>query len=449
MLKLFFPSNFYGLLLQIIALVLPLQSILSPLLGGFLILLFLIKQGWRSLDNSINRGWLAISGWLIITTFTAFDPSVAWTGLFNFLPFFLLFAIAQLLVRTPQQLAHILNLLIIGSIPISGLGLVQVIVNQPNWHLPRLFNAYEIKLGLSSDGRITSFFGDYGELGVYLAMILVIAIAFLKSRGSGVSKKFDQPSHYLIRYLTWIALGLGLVTIFFSSSRNAIALLGLGIIALAAYHRYWYVVGGIVGSLILVLWAAWGKFLGLGGEWLRVLFPTGIITRLESTINSSQSDYLSTVNRVHAWQFATDLIQLRPIQGWGLRSFDLIAKSMGYDLRGLPHEHNFYLTLAVAGGIPLLLGFLAMVGWILWIGLKANLPKPNQSLVFAVIVAIALFMLSGFLDVVFYEPRVNMLFWILLGIVYGVSAQNHQDYSIPNYKTLNEDQSEGQNEIKE
>ena len=421
MLKFFFlaPSDPYWVLLQAIAWVLPLQSVLTSLLGGLLILLFLISGRGRSLDNFINRGWLAVAGWLIITTFTAFDPTVAWTGLFNFLPFFILFAIAQFIVRTPQQFEHILGIIVIGSIPLSGLGCLQVFINQPTWQLPRLFNGYDIKLSLSRDYRISSFFGDYGELGIYLVMILILAIAFLIPQTKSRLTKIQ-------RILTWLGLGLGIVAIFYSGSRNAIALLGLGIIALAIYHRYWYVVGSIVGSLALVLWAAWGKFLGLGGEWLRALFPSGIINRLESAINASQGDYLSTVNRVNAWQFATDLIKARPIQGWGLRSFELVAKSMGFDLHGLPHEHNFYLTLGVAGGLPLMLGFMAMVGWIIWRGLKVKLPKPTKNLVFAVIVAIALFFLSGLLDVVFYEPRVNILSWILLGIVCGISMAQDQ-----------------------
>ncbi len=421
MLKLFFPSNpsfnLYWGILQAIALVLPLQSILTPLLGGISILLFLVreilvKKAWRSLDTIINRGWLALGGWLIITTLTAFDPTVAWTGLFNFLPFFLFFAIAQTLIKTSIQLEQILGLLIISSIPVSVLGLLQVIVNRPDWQFPRLFNAYEISLGMSEDYRIGSLFGHYNELGIYLAMILVVAVGALNPNQDRIR-----------RSLNWIALGLGMVAIFYSGSRNAIALLGLGIIALAIYHRYWYLVGGVVASLTLILWAAWGKFLGIGGEWLRVLFPTGIITRLESTINSNQADFTSTIDRLNAWKFATELIQTHPIQGWGLRSFELIAKSMSYDLRGLPHEHNFYLTLAVGGGIPLLFGFIFLVGWIIWQSLKADLPKSTKNLVFASIVAIALFYLSGLLDVVFYEPRVNILSWILLGGVYGVSCR--------------------------
>jgi O-antigen ligase len=428
------PVDPYWYLLQAIALILPLHSIFTPLLGGFLIVIFSIKQGWRSLDNSINRGWLALSGWLIITTLTAFDPAVAWTGLFNFLPFFLLFAIAQTLIQTSKQFEHLLRLLILSSIPISTFGLLQVIINQPDWKFPRLFNGYDIGFGMSADNRIKSLFGHYNEFGIYLALILTITIGSLGKnlkaknlKTKNLESQNSEPKNS-DRLLNLLALGLGLIAISYSGSRNAIALFGIGIVALAIYNRYWYVVGGLVTSLCLLLWAAWGQLLGIGGEWLRVLFPMAVISRLESTINNSQGNFASTGDRLNAWKFATELIQARPIQGWGLRSFELIAKSMNFDLRGLPHEHNFYLTLAVGGGIPLLMGFVLLVGWIIGQSLNSNLSKirsPIQNLIFATVVAIALFFLSGLLDVVFYETRVTVLVWILLGAISGMSVQRH------------------------
>jgi len=308
------------------------------------------------------------------------------------------------------------------------LGFFQVIINRPDWKLPRLFNGYDIRLGMSEDGRIKSLFGHYNEFGIYLAMILIITIAsFLDKNLKGKNLKTEDAESQNLDLINLLALGLGLFAISYSGSRNAIALLGIGIIILAIYYRYWYVVSGLVTSLGILLWAAWGQLLGIGGEWLRMLFPMAIISRLESTINYDQGNFASTADRLNAWKFATELIQARPIQGWGLRSFELIAKSMNFDLRELPHEHNFYLTLAVGGGIPLLLGFMLLVGWIIGQSLSnlSTVPSPIRNLIFATIVAIALFFLSGLLDVVFYETRVTVLVWILLGAISGISIQRH------------------------
>jgi hypothetical protein len=41
------------------------------------------------------------------------------------------------------------------------------------------------------------------------------------------------------------------------------------------------------------------------------------------------------------------------------------------------------------------------------------------------VVVIALYLMFGILDVVFYEPRVNMLSWLLLAGVYGVSRGSY------------------------
>ncbi len=398
----------YWYLLQAIALFLPLNNIFSALLGGILILLFLVRQGWRSLDTTINRGWLGLSGWLVITSLTAFDPSVAWTGLFNFLPFFLLFAIASRVIQSPDQFRHILKLLVVGSVPVSGLGILQVVINQPTWTLPRWFGSYVINLGMSPDHRIASLFGHYNELGIYLVMILMIAAQLAVEN---LTSKWE-------RYGVWIILGMGAIALAYSGSRSAWVLMAIGIGSLAVWHRYWYVVAGITAIAGSLSWAVLGKSLGIGGEWLRSLVPVGLINRLDSAINPSSADYLSTVNRVNAWAFAVDLIQRRPIQGWGFRSFEAIALSMNHDLHGLPHEHNFYLTLAVGGGIPALIGFMTLVISVLVMGIKRD-----QNL-FGVVITIALFFLSGLLDVTFYEPRVNILSWLLLAGVYSVSIKS-------------------------
>ncbi|NKB17542.1 MAG: O-antigen ligase family protein [Pseudanabaena sp. CRU_2_10] len=409
--------NLYWYWLQTLVLILPLNNAISPVAGMLLMGLFLIKRGWRELDTSINRGWLMLAGWLIVTALIAFEPSVAWTGLWNFLPFFLLFAIASFLIQTPTQFHHIAYLWVLSSIPVGLLGVVQAGLNQPDWRLPRLFGSYEINLGFSPDGRVASLFGHYNEAALYLAMVMPIACHF----ALGKINEIDKGANRTKQIWTAIALGLGIATIILTGSRNAWAIAAIGFGLLAIYYRFWYLVLGLSLGGGLVSWAAWGPLLGLGGEWLRPLFPGGFINRLTSAIDPSRKDYVSTLYRLDAWQFAVNLVQQHPIQGWGLRSFDLIAATLGHNLHGLPHEHNLYLAIAVGAGLPALFGFLGMLGWAIVLGLKAKLPDQTKGLVVVTVVAISLYLMFGILDVVFYEPRVNMLSWLLLAGVYGVS----------------------------
>jgi O-antigen ligase len=167
--------------------------------------------------------------------------------------------------------------------------------------------------------------------------------------------------------------------------------------------------------------------LGIGGDWLRSFLPPGLINRLASAIDPKLGDYASTQYRLDAWGFAVDLIKMHPIQGWGFRSFDLIAANLGHDLHGLPHEHNFYLTLAVGAGLPALLGFLGLTFWVLYKGWRVSLSIMDRGLVFAIALSCSLYLLSGMLDVVFYEPRVNILSWLLLAGIYGITRKNGID----------------------
>jgi O-antigen ligase len=159
----------------------------------------------------------------------------------------------------------------------------------------------------------------------------------------------------------------------------------------------------------------------LGGEAVRSLLPEGFVNRLASAVDPKLADYASTADRLNAWEFASSLISQHPIQGWGLRNFPLIAKSMGYDLHGLPHEHNLFLAIAVGSGIPALLGFVSIIGWTIWTSLKSAIAKDTEGMMMVVAISVTLFLLSGWLDLVLYEPRLSMVLWLLLGSMHGIT----------------------------
>lgn len=412
--------NLYWYGLQAVVLILPLTHVISVAMLLLLIVVFLAQQGWRVLDTPVNRGWLGLAGWMVIATSIAFDPSVAWTGLLNFLPFFLLFSIASFLIQTSAQLRHIARLWVLSSLPVSLLGILQGLLNKPEWTLPRLWGSYEITLGMSPDRRVASLFGHFNEAAIYLILILPISLYFALNK-SPLLKRFD-------RLITIILPILILLTLVLLGSRNAWALASIAIFVMAIYYRYWWVPISLSVGTLAIGWAVWGTNLGIGGEWLRALLPQGLVNRLASSIDPTLGDYASTQNRLDAWGFAIDLIQKHPIQGWGFRSFDLIAANLGHDLHGLPHEHNFYLTLSVGAGLPALLGFLGLVGWIFYRGLRTRLATIDRGLVFSIALGFFLYLLSGMLDVVFYEPRVNALSWLMLAGIYGISlGDNHVD----------------------
>jgi O-antigen ligase len=392
--------------LQAIAFTLPWNNVLSSAAGLIFSVSFVRKHRLNCLDTPLNRGWLIFSAWLIFTTCTAYDFSLAWTGLLNFLPFILFSAIARFLLNFPQKI-QIAWLTTLSSLSVGILGILQVSINRPDWQFPRLFSSYILNLGMSSDRRVTSWFGHFNELAIYLLLVFPLAVFFIK---------YGNRHQKIIAA---IALSMDSICLYFSGSRNAWILATVAVMVIALYYRYWRSLLVLILAGLATAWAVFGEALGIGGEWLQLLFPSSFVLRLQSAFDPNLSDFASTGDRLNAWKFALNLISQRPILGWGLRSFPKIAADFSYDLRGLPHEHNFYLLLAVGAGIPAVIGFCSLMVATAWQNLTSlgrDRPNAEKDFRFLTWLAIAMFFLFSLVDVPMYEPRVNLLVWLLVGL---------------------------------
>ncbi len=409
--------------LQSIAIFMVVSNVFMPLFMLLLAVITLFRHGWQAIATPVIRAYFWLSVWMIFTTIIAFNFPIAAGGLANFLPYFLLAAITSYIIRTPAQFIHFLWLLVLSSILVSSFGVLQAILDRPDWIFPKvIFDSYPIPMGFSPDRRIQSFFGHFNETAAYLLMILPIAFHFALGKVKSISKSQQA--------IAAIALALGTAVLILTGSRNAWGLAILGSIACALYYRQWKLVAGFGVVLSLIAWAVFGNKFGLGGEALRSLLPEGFVNRLASAVDPKLADYASTADRLNAWQLALSLISQHPIQGWGLRNFPLIAKSMGYDLRGLPHEHNLFLAIAVGSGIPALLGFISIIGWTIWTSLKSAIAKEAEGMMVVVAIGVMLFLLTGWLDLVLYEPRLSILLWYLLGSMYGLAQATKNEVII-------------------
>ena len=403
--------------LQSVAIFMVISNVFMPVFASLLALRVLFRHGWRAIATPVNQAYFGLSLWMIFTTIIAFNIPTAAGGLANFLPYFFLTAITSYIIRTPTQFIHFLWLLVLSSLMVSGFGVLQAVIDRPDWIFPKvIFDSYPIPMGFSPDRRIQSFFGHFNETAAYLLMILPIALHFALGKVKSISKSQQA--------IAAIALALGTCVLVLTGSRNAWGLAILGAVALAMYYRQWQLVAGFGIISLLITWGVFGQKFGLGGEAVRSLLPEGFVNRLASTVDPSLGAYASTADRLNVWQFALSLISQHPIQGWGLRNFPLVAQSMGYDLRGLPHEHNLFLAIAVGAGIPALLGFIGIIGWTIWTSLKSALIKDSEGMIVVVTIGVMLFLMSGWLDLVLYEPRLSMVLWLLLGGMYGLTRHN-------------------------
>jgi len=403
--------------LQSVAMFMVISNVFMPAFAALLALRVLFRYGWRAIASPVNQAYFGLSLWMIFTTIIAFNPPTAAGGLANFLPYFFLAAIASYIIRIPTQFIHLLWLLVLSSLMVSGFGVLQAVIDRPDWILPKvIFDSYPITMSFVS-GRLQSFFGHFNEMAAYFLMILPIALHFAVGKVKSISKSQQA--------IAAIALALGTCVLILAGSRNAWGLIILGAVMLAIYYRQWQLVAGLGIISLLVAWGVFGHKFGLGGEVVRSLLPEGFVNRLASTFDPKLDYFSSTADRLNAWQFALSLISQHPIQGWGLRNFPLVAQSMGYNLRGLPHEHNLFLAIAVGSGIPALLGFVSIIGWTIYTSLTSVLIKDSEGMIVVATIGVMLFLLSGWLDLVLYEPRLSMLLWLLLGGMYGLTRHNN------------------------
>ncbi|MBD0334496.1 MAG: O-antigen ligase family protein [Cyanobacteria bacterium Co-bin13] len=396
-------------------LILPYASYLALL--GMTCLTFWIwlqqsQPAWRLVTR---RGWLVLALGMGITAVTAYDPVEAGLQLTNFLPFFLFFAALSVWIGHLQKPLSVLETwslgLVLGSIPISLRAAVEYYLKSPSVEA-RLFDSpYFSWLYNQVDygHRASSVFGHPNVLGAYLVIILGLALGL----GLKVLRGGTLVSQWRWRYWPlslYSAIALALLGIFCSGSRSGV------LVAIAQI----LIVGWLMRHNRLVL------VLGLSG----ITAVSTAVLALGIGGRSVGEALTTTTLRVDVWEISLNLIRQHPWLGTGLGGFRLSYVPYTipqYDT--VEHAHNLWLMLAAEIGIPLMLLFTAIVGWVCYQGLKTLIglktqpfPRSEQAVLAGYGLAFMSCILFALFDVTFYDSRVNVLGWLTLAVIQAIPA---------------------------
>ncbi len=411
---------------QIFFLILPLLPTWGSL-GLLAIALLAIKQAPREiLKRGLTWGLLVLSFWLLLTAAAAEHPTEAWLGIANFIPFFIVFLGFNLLLETPSQLRRLAELAVISAVVVAVLGIGQV---RFGWHTSdalQPFLGWILMPGGQPSGRLASVFMYANITGAYLLIMLTLTIGLW------------VEAYRWRRQQVWRWLGLTgaiiliAIALFLTSSRNAWALALFVAIVYVIYLRWYWLLA--MGAIILsaVLGAAFAPSPLHQG--LRQVVPRSIWARLNDQMYSDRP--LATL-RTTQWQFTWDLIQDRPLLGWGLRNFTpLYQEQMGI---WLGHPHNLPLMLIAEMGIP---GGGLLFALIASIITRANIllsiwhklpPTPgaeqwqkDQLIFLTFIIAFCTLSLFNLLDITLFDLRLNLFAWLLLAGIDGISHHYRQ-----------------------
>lgn len=379
------------------------------------------QQGGDLLKRPLVWGLLALSLWLGLTAITAEYPQKAWLGIANFIPFFIVFIGISLLVETPSQLRRLAWLAVMASIPVAILGIGQITLG---WTTPEALKpllGWVLAKDGNPSGRLAAVFMYANIAAAYFLVMFTLALGLWVE-----AYRWRKKQVWEWLGLTGIIVLLAIALVL-TSSRNVWLVAGLVTVTFIIYQR-WYALVALAGIIVTgVMGAAFAP--SPFNNWLRQLVPRYFWARLNDQMYSDRA--VETL-RTTQWQFTWELIQQRPFLGWGLRNFTpLYEETMGI---WLGHPHNLPLMLSAEMGIP---GTLMLVGIVgsaiaraiflltIWSDLApapgAQQWQQDKLIFFTFLVAFLALTIFNLADVTLFDLRLNLLGWLLLAMIHGVS----------------------------
>ncbi|MEH2191800.1 MAG: O-antigen ligase family protein [Nostoc sp.] len=445
---------------------------LSPLLGavtiGFVSLITWLKQSRKINRRPLNWGFALLSALLIVSAAFADDKTTAFLGLFNLLPFFLLFVAHSALIQTFVQLRQMAWVLAIGSMPVIILGLGQLFLG---WSFKLeifwVVLSWTIAPGGNPPGRIASFFLHANTFAAYLTIVFILSLGlwleqwrlFIGHRASGIGHRALGIGHWAsgighrasasgISYSTptpsspsspplptpysplpflflTIAVITNFIALIFTNSRNGWAIAIFACLAYALYQGWRILVGGVAAIVSSVLLAAFAP--SPVAQIFRRVVPAFFWARLNDDMYPNRPVALM---RKTQWEFAWSLAQERPWTGWGLRSFGKLYRAQMHI--GLGHPHNFFLMLSAETGFPTTLLFCSLLGWILITGIQLlrkskYINTEDRLIFFSYLLAFVGWVLLNTVDVTLFDFRLNVISWLVLAAICGVLHRYNEE----------------------
>lgn len=292
-------------------------------------------------------------------------------------------------VTTKKQLLSILNVLVIVATLTAVYGIYQYMngdVYSKAWLDGEMFE--EIKMRVYSTLENPNVYGEY-----LLFIIPIIAALFWTQKG------WKKKLFYLV------CLGL------------------TGIALVLTFSRGCYL--GIIFAIFILAITIDKRFVLLGILFLLLspfILPKTIINRFMSIGNMADS---STSYRVYIWMGTLAMLKDFWLSGvgMGITSFNTIYPIYSYNNIVAPHSHNLYLQVIVEYGI---VGFIVMCGVMynyfkeLFISMKTK----KDILTGGLMAGMFGFLLQSMTDHTWYNYRVFMMFWVIIGLSIVSSKMN-------------------------
>ena len=410
--------------LRIIALALLLLPFHS--LTAILMFIYVAFRVWRMnyqqiIQDKLTKGLILLTIFLSISSFLAYNIGEAWVGMPLFLPFFWLFVTYRTIITKYQHLFFLVIPIVINSFLVMFYGIAELNFGWVSSDLLYALFGWQLTGGGDPVGRIASVFPYANLVALYFVIVIIFSLALLIE-----NRKYQKQGKIQlgkIDYFLMFTVILNLVGLALTSSRNAWIICFLSFMAFAIYLSWYWIIQLFTIAGLAVIGASFGNF--PGQSILRKIVPDFIWLRFS---DQAYPDRPIPTLRITQWNFCLDLIKERPFWGWGLRNFTVLyEEKMGIYLG---HPHNFFLMLGAETGIINLLIFLIIVGSVLSQGLimAIKLKKSQQEVILFVslLMVMGCYIVFNLLDVNLFDFRLNVIAWIILAAISGITKDEGQ-----------------------
>lgn len=346
---------------------------------------FARDEQMRFKRTALDIPLLLFAGVLIISAVTSFTFMSSAMAVMVYLAFILSYYLLTNSISTKERLYTLIVFVLFVGLFVAAYGIYQHIFGFAEgtvWTDTSMFEDIET--------RVISTFGNPNVLGEYLLLLIPICVGVIL----GIKNGYHKVIHLFI-----VAM-LSLCMIYTYSRGNWIGLL-IAIFIFFAFYDKRFIWLALIGLVLLPLF-----------------MPQNVINRFTSVGDMEDS---STSYRVYIWIGTLKMLKDYWLCGIGVgtEAFELMYSNYALSAITAPHSHNLYLQIITENGILGIVVF-AVVMVVYFKQCISTVITCKDKLLRSVIIGLASGMLGylvqGVFDNVWYNYRVFLLFFIILGI---------------------------------
>ena len=302
-------------------------------------------------------------------------------------------------ISSPAMVRRCLYATVCSSAVVACYGIIQNYLGM----LSTKWQDMEIFSGIR--GRVVSVFENPNVLGEFLVLIFPITLALMAT---------SERSHK--RFFLFTVAILNCWCLVFTWSRGAwIGCMIATVVFLCISGKYFFAAG-----LLSLPWV------GVIFSWMG---DSAVLNRLTNFTDSSTS------YRVSIWRGVWLMLQDVGPYGIGLGEGAFKKMYPSYSLAGIeaaPHAHNLYLQIAAEMGVFALIVFLTFIFLFAQFSLsfyKSAMSRSNKLICLGIFCGVLAILIQGLTDYVWYNYRVFLLFWMIvgLGVAHVCAAKNTEE----------------------